>query len=728
MADSDAKRPVPTVTADTVDFPGEVVTSAHVRYAELPGVTGPVALVTLDNGHDHTRPSTFGPGGLRSILAAVDEIEAHTPAVAAVVVTGKPFVLAVGADLSFRSSITETANIRPSLHALAELGHRALRRLGSGQLGGRRVPTFALVNGAALGGGLEAALHCDYRAISAAAAPIALPETFLGLVPGWGGAWLLPNLIGADRAVTVVIDNALSQNRTLTGPQAVELGIGDVLLDSADFFEQGLAWVGSVLRGEVDPAAARRPVERGAAWADAVARGRAIADAKVHGAAPAPYRALDLIERAETASADEGFAAENEALADLSVTEELVAGLYAFDLTQKRARKPVGGPDKSLARKVTKVGVVGAGLMASQLALLFARRLLVPVVLTDLDQERLDRGVGYVRGEIDKLLMRKRLTPDAANRLKGLVTGSLTRDVFADADLVIEAVFEDLAVKKSVFAELEEVIRPDALLLTNTSALSVTEMAADLAHPERVVGLHFFNPVAVLPLVEVVRAARSDDASVATTLAVAKTLRKNAVLVSDAPAFVVNRLLVRFMGEVLGAISSGTPVEEADTALEPLGLPMSPMELLALVGPGVALHVSEILHGHFPDRYADPHGLRAIVEAGKTSLYGAPGPDGRPVVDPEVAALVRGTEPTAAGGVLTGAEVRERAAAALAEEIRLLLDEGVVAEAADVDVCMLLGAGWPFHLGGITPYLDRTGISEKVTGRRFSPPGVATIN
>nr|MDT0666404.1 3-hydroxyacyl-CoA dehydrogenase NAD-binding domain-containing protein [Micromonospora sp. DSM 115978] len=174
-----------------------------------------------------------------------------------------------------------------------------------------------------------------------------------------------------------------------------------------------------------------------------------------------------------------------------------------FDLVQKRAKRPVGGPDKSLDRPVTKVGVVGAGLMAGQLAALFAQRLEVPVVLTDLDQARLDKGVSYVHGQFDNLLLRKRISPDKANRLKALVSGSLTKDAFADADLVIEAVFEDMGVKQNVLAELEAVVRPDALLLTNTSALSVSEMARGLAHPERVAGLHFFNPVAVLPLVEV---------------------------------------------------------------------------------------------------------------------------------------------------------------------------------------------------------------------------------
>ncbi|ABW12432.1 3-hydroxyacyl-CoA dehydrogenase NAD-binding [Parafrankia sp. EAN1pec] len=721
--------------AVTLDYPDEVVTWAHVRYVSLPGVRGPAALITLDNGHDHTRPSTFGPAGLRALLAAVAEIEAHDPPVAAIAVTGKPFIFCVGADLSYRSSLTDPAEISPKLTALGELGHDVLRRVGEGRLAGRRVPTFALVNGAALGGGLELALHCDYRAISAGATAIALPEVFLGLVPAWGGTQLLPNLIGAENAVTLVVENALIQNRTLRGEQAFSLGLGDVLLEPADFLEESLCWVGQVLRGEVDPAAGRRPVKRGAAWAAAVERGRVLADARLHGAAPAAYRALDLIALAETADRDTGYAAETAALADLGASEELAAGLYAFNLVNKRAKRPVGGPDRSLARPVTKVGVVGAGLMASQLGLLFAQRLEVPVVITDLDQDRLDAGVGRVHQEIDTLLRRGRLSPDRANRLKANVTGSLTRDAFADADLVIEAVFEDMKVKKAVFAELEAVVKPETLLLTNTSALSVTEMAADLTHPERVAGLHFFNPVAVLPLVEVVRSRHSDDATVATALDIAKKLKKNAVLVADAPAFVVNRLLTRFMGEVLAGTESGTPVEQADAALDPLGLPMSPLVLLSLVGPPVALHVAETLHGAMPERFRSPAGLSRLVAGGKSSFY-TTGPNGEQIVDREAAALVRGDGTGPAGGdragtagiALTAEQVREAALAALTQEIRVLLDEGVVTEAADVDLCMILGAGWPFHLGGITPYLDRTGVSERVTGRRFSPPGAATIS
>jgi 3-hydroxyacyl-CoA dehydrogenase len=347
--------------------------------------------------------------------------------------------------------------------------------------------------------------------------------------------------------------------------------------------------------------------------------------------------------------------------------------------------------------------------MAAQIALLFARRLQVPVVLTDLDQERVDRGVGYVHGEIGKLASRGRLSPDAASRLTALVSGSVTKDAFADADFVIEAVFEDLKVKKQVFAEVEAVVGPDCVLATNTSSLSVSAMAADLAHPERVVGFHFFNPVAVLPLLEVVRGSATDDASLATALNVGKALKKNCVIVADRPAFVVNRLLTRFLGEITQAVDEGTTLEVAEHAADPLGLPMTPFLLLQLVGPAIALHVAETLHAAFPDRFSVSDKLRALVQAGKASVYG---PD--LAFDPEAVALLSGGEHP-----LTGEEVLARALEGLAQEIRIMLDEGVVAAPEDIDLCMILGAGWPFHLGGITPYLDRTGVAAKVNGAPF---------
>jgi 3-hydroxyacyl-CoA dehydrogenase/enoyl-CoA hydratase/carnithine racemase len=682
----------------------EVVTRALSRDVGLPHGAGTMALVTLDNGHDHAKPTTFGARGLASLNAAIDAALARDD-VTSIGITGKPFILAVGADLTGVPKITS----RDQAKTIAQLGHGVMRKLRDG---GK--PSFCFVNGAALGGGLELALHCDYRTVLDSVTAIATPEVFLGIVPGWGGAYLLPNLIGAQQAVKVIVENALNQNTMLNGRKAFDLGIADAMFGGADFLERSLLWAAQVLTGEV--VVRRAEVDRGDAWEAAVARGRVGVDARLHGAAPAPYRALDLIAAAKTADRDTAFAAEDEALADLLMSPELRSGLYAFDLVQKRARRPAGAPDKSLARPVGEVGIVGAGLMASQLALLFVRRLEVPVVMTDLDQERVDAGVASVHGEVDTLLAKGRVSRDQANRLRTLVSGSTDLADFADADFVIEAVFEELSVKKKVFADLEAVVGPHTVLATNTSSLAVTEMAAGLEHPERVVGFHFFNPVAVLPLLEIVRGEATDDATLATAFAVSGTLKKSSVLVKDAPAFVVNRLLTRFLGEVTKAVDEGTDPRVADHALDPLGLPMSPFVLLQLVGPAIGLHVAETLHKVFGDRFHVSDNLRALVAAKKPGLWSWD-EKGQPYLDDDTAALL-----TAGDAPSTAEQVRDRAMAALAEEIRLMLDEGVVAAAADIDLCLILGAGWPFHLGGITPYLDRTGVSERVTGGRFTSP------
>jgi 3-hydroxyacyl-CoA dehydrogenase/enoyl-CoA hydratase/carnithine racemase len=681
----------------TALYPAEVVTKALVRDVQLPYGAGTMALITLDNGHDYTRPNTFGPVSLIALRHALQEVAVRSD-IAAVGLTGKPFIFATGADLA----VAKLIESRDQALAVGRLGHDVFRRLG--ELG---MPSFAFVNGAALGGGLELALHCSYRTISSDVTAVAFPECLLGLVPGWGGTYLLPRLIGPAQALKVIVENPLSQNRMLRASEAHALGIADAIFDPADFLAESLRWAARVLTAEVT--VTRAAVEEN--WDQAVGMARFLTDGKLHGAAPAPYRAIELVAAARGSSREEAFTAEDEALADLLLSDEMDAALYAFDLTQKRARKAVGAPDGSLARPVTKVGVVGAGLMAAQIALLFARRLEVPVVLTDLDQTRLDAGVGHVHGEIAKLAARGRIAPDAAARLTGLVTGSLTKDAFADADFVIEAVFEEMGVKQRVFAEVEAAVRPDCVLATNTSSLSVTEMAAELAHPERVVGFHFFNPVAMMPLIEVARAAGTDEASIATALAVGKALKKNCVLVKDSPAFVVNRLLTRFLGEVIGCVDEGTPFDVAEHATDPLGLPMPPFLLLQLVGPAVALHVAETLHAAYPDRFATSPKLRALVESGHTAIYG---PDFK--VDEAVAALLEGGDHPS-----TAEQVRERALEALAEEIALMLEEAVVAAPEDIDLCMILGAGWPFHLGGITPYLDRTGIAEKVTGASFRP-------
>ncbi|PYG02053.1 3-hydroxyacyl-CoA dehydrogenase [Georgenia satyanarayanai] len=673
--------------------------------------TGTLALVTMA-GTDG-RPATLGPESIAALEEALAACAArvHDGEVTAVALTGTPGCFAAGADLRAVGSMARVEDAR----AVAEAGHRIVTLL-------RDLPSFALLSGLALGGGLELALACRYRVAAADTAPLGLPETSLGLVPGWGGCYLLPRLVGPEAALQVIVDNPARQ-RTLDAQQGLDLGLVDSVQRGGDDFRDGaLAWVTEVLSGAINPARTDHTSDAGA-WEQAVSARRPVVARRAEGGAPAPLRALELVAAARTASRAEGFAAEDLALTELIMSDQLRAGLYAFDLTRARARRPAGAPSEELARPVRRVGLLGAGLMASQLAVLLARTLRVPVVMRDLDDDRAAAGLRHVHDQVARLERSGRLDETRAEELRARVTATADLTELAGCDLVVEAVFEELAVKQRVFAEVEPVVGPECVLATNTSALSVTDMAAGLEHPERVVGLHFFNPVAQMPLVEVVRTPHTSEAAYATAFAVAAGARKSAVACRDAPGFVVNRVLVRLLGEVLGTLEEGTPVSVADRALRPMGLPMGPLQLLQLVGPAVAMHVLDELRRTLGDRYPHSPGLERMVAEGE-----------RFTVDerPSAASAVREDldrffgsrplpEPLDADGVL------ERVRRALAQEVRLLLDDGVVADVRDVDLAMVLGAGWPLHNGGIAPYLDRTGTSEAVTGRRFLEPGVATL-
>jgi 3-hydroxyacyl-CoA dehydrogenase len=422
-----------------------------------------------------------------------------------------------------------------------------------------------------------------------------------------------------------------------------------------------------------------------------------------------------------TNSRGAGFDAEDQTLADLTMSEPLRASLYAFNLIQKKRKKVEGAPKAALARKVSKVGVVGAGLMASQLALLLVRNLKCPVVMTDIDQERADKGVAWVKNELNKLVEKKRMSAESAARLALLVSGSSDQSVFAGCDFIIEAIFEELSLKQELFKKLEKIVSPECILATNTSSLSVEKMGEGLTNPERVVGFHFFNPVAIMPLLEIARTSKTDDATTATAVNIGKELKKTMIICKDAPGFVVNRLLTRFMGEITDAVDEGTSPEVADNAMRSIGFPMSPFELLGLVGPGVGLHVAKTLHENLGPRYRISPTMEAMVKEGIKTFY-IKSEDGKVTPNPAAVALVhKGDSPS------TAEQVRTRALNALAEEARMMIDEGVVATPAEIDLCMLMGAGWPIHLGGILPFLDREGISEAICGSRFHPAGVASL-
>lgn len=692
----------------------EVVTRSFVKDVTMAsGRT--IALITLDNGRDHTRPNTLGPVTLLELDSVLEaqRTRAASGEIDGVAITGKPFILAAGADLSKVGDIPS----REVATKLAQLGHHVF-----GKLEDLGVPTFVFINGLALGGGLEIGLNANYRTVDASAPAIALPEVFLGLIPGWGGAYLLPNLIGIENALNVVISNPLKNNRMLKAQDALAYGIADVMFPAANFLEDSLRWADGVLGGTVTVQRKNVPgkVERTIKWPLAISTARKMLESKIGTVAKSPYAALDLLEAARSGTKAQGFEREDRALSELIVGDQFQASMYAFDLVQKRAKRPAGAPDKQLARRVTKVGIIGAGLMASQFALLFLRRLQVPVVITDLDQGHVDAGVARIHGEIDTLRGKGRISPDESNRLKALLSGTTDKADFADCDWVIEAVFEEVGVKQSVFAEVEQYVSEQTVLATNTSSLSVEEIGAKLAHPERLVGFHFFNPVAVMPLLEVVRTPQTDDETLATAFATAAKLKKSAILTADAPGFIVNRLLAKVMGEAAHALDAGTPLLTVERAFAPIGLPMTPFQLIDLVGWKVAAHVQDTMVGKFPDRFFASEnlhrlaGLDSVVEKDKGGKVTGFTKQAQKV-------LVTGDSP------LTEDEILRRVEDGLASEIKLMLDEGVVSAAQDIDLGLILGAGWPFQDGGATPYLDRVGASERAFGDTFHHPPIRGV-
>jgi 3-hydroxyacyl-CoA dehydrogenase/enoyl-CoA hydratase/carnithine racemase len=625
---------------------------------------GPIALVTIDNGEDYSKPTTLGRSALESGASLLEQLE--NGGWAAMVLIGKPYVFCVGAD------IDEFTKMRSAEDALegTRAGHALFARIRA-----LPFPTVGAINGACLGGGLELALHCDARTIASNVRHVGFPEVALSIIPAWGGTQVAPQLIGPEGATKLIVLNPLRQNKLLTATEALELGLADRLLAPVEFVDESLQFAVEL----VEDGGNERSAPDWSELDTVMRKARSRVNDAVHGATSAPYVALDLIAGAKDWPLKEGYAAEEKAMADLLISPQAQASAYAFTVVERRSKRPPELPDAA-PRKVQKVGVVGAGLMATQLATLFLRRLEVPVVLRDLDQARVDESLETIRADV------------GAKKpfLATIVDGGSGWEQFEGCDLVLEAVFEQLDVKREVIAELRR-IAPNAIIATNTSSLSVEEMGAD-------VGLHFFNPVAVLPLVEIVRTTRTTDEELATAWDVVKKLRKRGVLVQDAPAFVVNRVLTRMTTVLMDALENGNTVEETDEAALSLGLPMAPSVLLQMVGPRVANHVLETLHDSYPDRFP---------------------------LSPTLANFAGGNEEIVVRGDArrTVDEIRTDVLEAVADEIRHMLEEGVVGAAADIDACLILGAGYPFFLGGITKHLDQTGVSERVIGSTLAEYG-----
>lgn len=667
-----------------IDYPPEDF-PVDIELTELLSPGGKrVALLTVTNGSDR-RPATLGPVGLSNIDRVLDNI-AKTNDVDAVIVTGVGRTFCAGANLDMLS----TPPSRESALLLAREGHRVLSRLSA--LG---IPTVAAINGVALGGGLEFALHCTHRIALDSAGPLGLPEVGLGLVPGWGGATLLPRLVGWDHALRIIVDNAIS-GKTMSANDAENIGVIDRVV--SDVTTGGLDFIDE-LDAFSRPAAPTETSDVAELGADTLAR--------YSGRAGNPVDALShlasIFALGPDASIEDSFEAEDHALSTLMMTPEFRRRLYAFRVTSAASKPPVGTPDVA-PRDITRAGVVGAGLMASQIALALAEGLAVPVVISDVAQERLDAARERIDGWLQTRVTKRTLTSEMADAIRQRIHPTLALEDFAECDLVIEAVFEDLTVKKDVLTRLEKVVSADAILASNTSSLSIDTMATFVDNSHRIAGIHFFNPVSAMKLVEVVRGTQMSDDVLATAIDVTRRLRKTPVLVADRPGFVVNRLLSTFLGESLRLVENGIDPDDVTAALVPLRLPMSPFALIDLIGRTVTLKMMQSLEASAPERFFVGDALPQLAETATSS----------PIAE-DLRGLIE--SPSA----MDRSEIHDTIVDALAREVQVMMSEAVIGTVSDIDLCLINGAGWPSAIGGLTPYLDGCGASIRSTGALFHP-------
>jgi 3-hydroxyacyl-CoA dehydrogenase/enoyl-CoA hydratase/3-hydroxybutyryl-CoA epimerase len=573
-------------------------------------------------------------------------------------------------------------------------------------------PTVAAIDGVCVGGGTELALASTWIAMSDGAARIGLPEVRLGILPGWGGCTRLPRRIGLVAALDLILTG-----RNLDGARAFKAGLADALLPAAGFDESARAWARERI-GRRPPARGPRGL-RGALLEGnplgrrlVLARARRKVLAETRGHYPAPLRAIEVVGAGLDRGRSAGFDAEARAIGELAVSPVSKNLVHVFRLMEASKRDD-GAPAPPAVRRPA---VLGAGVMGGGIAHLIADQAGLPVRIKDVRPEALATALATADSLFERQARRRRLRPADKRRRMALLQPTLEDAGLAACDFVIEAVVENLEVKQKVMADLDRRLSPDAVLATNTSSLSIDAIAAECAHRGRVVGMHFFNPVHRMPLVEVIAGPRTGESAVRATAAFARALGKTPVVVRECPGFLVNRLLMFYSAEALWLLDEGHAIEDIDRAMTGWGMPMGPMRLADEVGLDVAARVSHILTEAFGDRLPFPAWLDRLPQSGRLGLKNGRGIyryDGRreKEVDPAVYAEI-GLRPTRRAPDL--AKLARRMVLPMVNEAARCLDEGVVDGPGPLDLAMLFGTGFPPFRGGLCRWADAEGLPRLV--------------
>lgn len=662
--------------------------SDYVKYE----VNGDVAVLTMN------KPPVNGLGlDLRSaIVAAVDRANADA-AVRALVLTGSARAFSGGADVTEFGS--PKAIQEPNLRVVIDLIESSPK------------PVVAAIGGQCLGGGLELAMGCHFR-VALPDATLGLPEVKLGLLPGAGGTQRLPRLLGLEPALNLIVSGTPTPAIKFKGTPLI-----DAIVDG-DLVAGGVAFARKVL-AEGLPLKRARDLKVRDPQSDAFlqfAKNTISATSKNF---PAPLKCFEAVAASVTKPFDEGMKVEWEGILGLIATPESRALRHVFAAERAAAKIP-DVPEGTPLRPINQVAVIGAGTMGGGIAMNFVNAGL-PVVLLETRQEALDKGLATIRKNYENSMKKGKLTQAQLDERMGLIKPTLDYDDFRTVDLVIEAVFENMDVKEQVFRKLDEVIKPGAILASNTSALNLNQVAAFTKRPQDVIGLHFFSPANVMRLLEIVRGEKTAHDVLATCMAMAKKIKKIAVVSGVCDGFIGNRMLARYGAAANGLLNQGALPQQVDGALQKFGLAMGPFRMGDLAGLDIGWAGRKRRQAENPGAYV-PVVADRICEAGRfgqktgAGWYRYEAGKRDPIPDPIVEGLIEAyrKEKGIAARKISDAEIIERCIYALVNEGARILAEGIAARASDIDIVYLNGYGFPLHRGGPMLYADIVGLPNVV--------------
>ena len=571
------------------------------------------------------------------------------------------------------------------------------------------VPVIAAIHGTALGGGLETAMSCHYR-IASPSAKLGLPEVTLGLLPGAGGTQLTPRLIGVEEALGL-----MTSGKPVSSAQALKAGLLDRIAED-DLLEAALAFADELIKTGTGPRrTSELPVESSHLPADYFDTMRALIGQKTR-QLPAPQRIIDCVEAAASMDFTAGAAIERKLFMELMMSPESAGLRHAF-FAQRQASKIEGLAKDLPLRAINSVGIIGAGTMGGGIAMNFANAG-IPVTLLEINQQALDHGIDVCRKNYQRSVKKGRFTSEQMDHFMSLISGTTAYDDLADADLVIEAVFESPDIKLEVFRQLDAVCKPGAILASNTSYQDIDAIAAATSRPRDVLGMHFFSPANVMKLLEVIRGNETADDALATVMKLAKTIGKIAVLSRVCYGFIGNRMLKGYFREAQMLLLEGATPAQVDGALQRFGMAMGPLAVADLAG----LDVGYKARAALPDLPDHPayHVADQLVEIGRLGQKSGAGfynydPESRQRMDaPEVEAMIR--DEADALGILSRRfsddEIVERVIYPLINEGALILEEGIAQRPGDIDIVYLYGYGFPAHRGGPMFYANTVGLDQ----------------